>query len=155
MRTADSADQRMRCADARCNRQRISPGAGRIYDPMPGNREFVSAPLVLQEDAADAPIAQVNLQHARVIARSRSRLQRFDEPLRNQALREFALRVIVGEQRPPAALIEQGLEAVNVFAIRSAASWPRPYHLSVQPKPRSEGERTPLLSRTKRQNKFQ
>jgi hypothetical protein len=117
MRTTDTANQRMRCADAGVNGQRVSPWAGRIDNAISGNGRFLVVVLVTNPNTANVAAAETDFQDACVIARHSSGLQRLDQPLGNQPLGKFALCVIVGEQRPTIAIVEQLLEAVDVFVV--------------------------------------
>src|SRR4029077_25138 len=79
-----------------------------------------------------APVTHVNRKHLRVIAGNSARFNGFGQPLGNQALGEFALRIFEAESRPFPSRIEQPLELQLIHLIVLGAKM-RAAHASVEP----------------------
>ena len=77
-------------------------------------------------------MTDIHGEHLGVIARHRAGFHGLDQPLRHQALGEFALRVLVTEDRPAPAGVEQSLQLVLILAARTSLQ-PATAQAAIQP----------------------
>src|SRR5271157_1244655 len=92
----------------------IRPWTGAVKDPPRFYSLVFSRDPVSQQHAARPSVRHIDGQHFTMIADNRSRCDRFGEPLRDQALRELALRVFIVEDGPAVAGVQRTLNALQL-----------------------------------------
>ena len=117
MRATQAAQQRFGHAHRRTLAHAVSPGTGAVDDPGSIDALLFSRDLIAQQQAGCAAVAYIDGESFHVIADNRAGVHRFEEPLRDQPLGKFALRVFIVEQRPAMPRVERPFELLQLHGI--------------------------------------
>src|SRR5947209_3110559 len=111
VRAADSADHLRRRQPGSLGHQ-INPRPGGVYNLVRYDLKFLSGQHIAQPGAGYPPVAHQHLQKPGIVARGRACGYGFSEPLGDEALGKFALRIFVRKNRPRTPGIELPLQFI-------------------------------------------
>src|SRR5579864_6181334 len=110
MRSTHSADQRLLRPDSRSLANTIGPGASAVDDPTRVDFLIFARCAIAKEDPPCPSLHNIHGQHFTMIADDRSCLGGLSSPLRDQTLRELALRIFVVQDLPLMSRIQRTMD---------------------------------------------